>query len=109
MFWDTGDHHCPSHHARKSWWQASVLIRLLRRKTVKHDSIADGTLDKFGHYLAAIRAFVHINLDRPFHSIKLLPCIVEVVPGRSILHTADECGPFAFEVKLAGVKRMFGG
>src|SRR5436853_2333071 len=78
-------------------------------KPVEHNPIAISALDKLGHHLSCVGQLVHIDGNGSFHRIKMLPCIVEVVPGRSISHTADECGPFAFEVKLAAVKRMLGG
>ena len=46
---------------------ASILEWGLCGKPIKDDSIAVGTLDKFGYHLAVVGEFVHLDVDRPLH------------------------------------------
>ena len=52
---------------------------------------------------------VHGDVDGPFDWHETLARVVEMIPGWSISHAADQCGSIAFQAKLAAVKWMFCG
>ena len=68
-----------------------------------------GSLDEMNLKQPGIGDLVHGDVDGPFDWHETLARVVEMIPGWSISHAADQCGSIAFQAKLAAVKRMFCG
>src|SRR4029079_10741098 len=86
---------------------APVLKRSLRGKPIKDDSIAVGALGKFSDNLAAVREFVHLDVDGTLNRYQVFAGIVEVVPRCAIVHASDQSGSLPRKVELPTIVWMF--
>lgn len=85
---------------------AAVLKGSFSGKAIKNNAISVVSLDELGRHPSRVRAFVHLDVDRPRHLIQPFARIVQMIPGRRIAHAADEKCPITFKSKFTAVKGM---
>ena len=69
---------------------ASILEWGLCGKPIKDNSIPIDALDKLSDDLAAVREFIHLDVDGTLNRDQVFAGIVEVVPRRVIVHASDQ-------------------
>jgi hypothetical protein len=91
-------------HSRRN---ASILKWRLGAEPIEDDPIPICALYKPHRNLSAVGEFIDLYLNGALDRLQTLACVVQMIPGRDILKTADQRRAASGQVKVSGVIRMF--